>query len=173
MRRLLRPGHNDVRSRAWQLYVNTIAASPYVSSPTRIAIYRRFGIRIDARYVHPRCYFHSSEIRIGADVTLNAGVHIENVAHVEIGARSALGLHTRVLTSTHELGPHSERPGRWLQQPVTVGEGCWIGAGCLLLPGVRIGDGCLVAAGSVVREDCEPDALYAGVPARRVRQLPP
>jgi acetyltransferase-like isoleucine patch superfamily enzyme len=30
---------------------------------------------------------------------------------------------------------------------------------------------CVVAAGAVVTGDCEPDGLYAGVPARRVRDL--
>ena len=37
--------------------------------------------------------------------------------------------------------------------------------------GVTVGDGCVVAAGAVVREDCEPGGLYAGVPARRVKKL--
>jgi maltose O-acetyltransferase len=40
-----------------------------------------------------------------------------------------------------------------------------------VLPGVTIGAGCAVAAGAVVTADCEPDGLYAGVPARRVRDL--
>jgi maltose O-acetyltransferase len=28
-----------------------------------------------------------------------------------------------------------------------------------------------VAAGAVVTRDCEPDGLYAGVPAKRVKEL--
>jgi maltose O-acetyltransferase len=38
---------------------------------------------------------------------------------------------------------------------------------------VHLGDGVVVAAGAVVTEDCLPDGLYAGVPARRVRDLRP
>ena len=30
-----------------------------------------------------------------------------------------------------------------------------------------------VATGAVVTEDCKPDALYGGVPARHIRDLPP
>ena len=37
--------------------------------------------------------------------------------------------------------------------------------------GVTVGDGCVLAAGAVVTGDCEPDGLYAGVPARRVKDL--
>jgi maltose O-acetyltransferase len=42
-----------------------------------------------------------------------------------------------------------------------------------VLPGVTVGDGCVIAAGAVVNADCQPDGLYAGVPARRVRDLEP
>jgi maltose O-acetyltransferase len=80
-------------------------------------------------------------------------------------------VHTVVITSNHEIGPSEERLGAWRREPVTVGAGCWVGARCLILPGVTIGDGCIVAAGSTVRDDCEPNGVYAGVPARRVRDL--
>lgn len=33
------------------------------------------------------------------------------------------------------------------------------------------GPGCVIAAGAVVTRDAEPDGLYAGVPARRIRSL--
>lgn len=57
-------------------------------------------------------------------------------------------------------------------QPITVGDGCWIGARAVILPGVTIGDGCVIAAGAVVSKDCAPNGMYAGVPARRIRELP-
>lgn len=53
----------------------------------------------------------------------------------------------------------------------TVGDGCWIGANATILPGVTVAPGCVIAAGAVVTKDTEPDGLYAGVPARRVRDL--
>jgi acetyltransferase-like isoleucine patch superfamily enzyme len=37
------------------------------------------------------------------------------------------------------------------------------------MPGVKIGAGTIVGAGAVVTKDCEPGAVYVGVPARRVR----
>ena len=48
-------------------------------------------------------------------------------------------------------------------------DGCWIGARAVILPGVTIGEGTIIGAGSVVTKDCEPGAVYVGVPARRVR----
>ncbi len=39
------------------------------------------------------------------------------------------------------------------------------------MPGVTIGDGCLVATGAVVAKDLEPNGLYAGVPAKRIKDF--
>jgi acetyltransferase-like isoleucine patch superfamily enzyme len=76
-----------------------------------------------------------------------------------------------VLTSTHEPGDHENRRGRYTTAPVTIGAGSWIGARATIMPGVTIGEGVTVGAGSVVTRDCEPDGLYAGVPATRVKEL--
>jgi acetyltransferase-like isoleucine patch superfamily enzyme len=40
-----------------------------------------------------------------------------------------------------------------------------------VLPGVTVAAGCVTAAGAVVAADTEPDGLYAGVPATRIRDL--
>jgi acetyltransferase-like isoleucine patch superfamily enzyme len=76
------------------------------------------------------------------------------------------------VTSTHEPGDHFNRRGAYTTEPVTIGAGCWIGSRALILPGVNIADGCTIGAGSVVTRDCEADGFYAGVPARRVKDLP-
>ena len=50
------------------------------------------------------------------------------------------------------------------------GDSVWLGAGCVVLPGVTIGRGTIVGAGSVVVGDLPPMCLAAGVPARVLRQ---
>jgi maltose O-acetyltransferase len=172
MQNPLRPASLNVTSRAWSFHVNVLAASPIVSDELRARIYRLNGLHCEAARIFPRCYFHSNAISLGVDVLLNYGVYIENVAPVAIGPRTALGMFVKVLTSRHEIGDHESRAGTWVVDPVTIGEGCWLGAGSLVLPGVSIGDGCIIAAGSVVTDDCDPDGMYAGSPARRVKDLP-
>ncbi|WP_224449690.1 acyltransferase [Haloprofundus salilacus] len=51
---------------------------------------------------------------------------------------------------------------------VVVGERAMIGAGAVVLPGVRIGAGAQVAANSLVADDVPPGATVAGVPAEIV-----
>lgn len=53
--------------------------------------------------------------------------------------------------------------------PVTIGRHVVVGASSVVLPGTTISDGCSVGALSLVRGVLEPWGIYAGVPARRIR----
>jgi len=54
--------------------------------------------------------------------------------------------------------------------PVILRRGCYLGAGCLLLPGVTIGEDAVVAAGAVVTRDVPPATVVGGVPARVIKE---
>lgn len=49
---------------------------------------------------------------------------------------------------------------------IFIGEGAWIGARAILLPGARIGAGAIVGAATVVNEEVPPFSTVAGNPAR-------
>lgn len=55
--------------------------------------------------------------------------------------------------------------------PVEIGPRAFIGAGCMILKGVRIGQGAVIGAGSVVTRNVPDFELWAGRPARRIRSL--
>lgn len=46
------------------------------------------------------------------------------------------------------------------KRTLICGDRVTIGAGAIVLPGIRLGDGCVVAAGAVVNEDVPADQLY-------------
>lgn len=52
--------------------------------------------------------------------------------------------------------------------PVVIEERAMIGAGAIILPGVRIGAGARIAANSLVTTDVDSGATVAGVPAAPV-----
>lgn len=54
-----------------------------------------------------------------------------------------------------------------------IGDNCLIGMGATLLDNAVIPSGCIIAANALVRsnEQLEPNSLYAGVPARRIREV--
>jgi acetyltransferase-like isoleucine patch superfamily enzyme len=59
----------------------------------------------------------------------------------------------------------------WKNEPVSIGDGSWLGHGAVVLPGTRIGKHVVVAAGAIVAGIDVPDrSVVAGVPARVVRR---
>jgi acetyltransferase-like isoleucine patch superfamily enzyme len=52
---------------------------------------------------------------------------------------------------------------------VVIGNDVWIGSEAVIMSGVHIGDGAVVGARAVVSKDIKPYAVYAGNPARKVR----
>lgn len=116
----------------------------------------------------------TTKVSIGAGSYLNRGVVLSGLGRITIGERVAFGPQAMIVTSTHEIGPAYWRAGSGvsIDTHVTIGDGAWIGARATILPGVTVGQGCVIAAGAVVVKDCEANGLYAGVPARRIRDLP-
>jgi len=163
----------SVVSRRWGFLVNTVAASPLLSGAARLRLLARCGLSISgAAHVGPSCYFHHADIHIGEHSTINRECYFENVANVTIGTYCGLSIGVMVVTSNHSLGPpHARSVSDWRYESVTIEDGCWIGARATIMPGVTIGRGCVVGAGALVRDDCEPNGLYVGVPAKRIREL--
>jgi acetyltransferase-like isoleucine patch superfamily enzyme len=108
-------------------------------------------------------------VSIGTGSYVNGGCWFEGTGKIEVGENCLFGPEVLILTSTHALGPDGEIARAPKSRPVTIGDGSWIGARAMVLPGVTIGAGAVIAAGAVVTEDCEPGGVYGGTPARRIR----
>lgn len=59
--------------------------------------------------------------------------------------------------------------GAYSQGETVIGEGSWLGAGAIVLDGVRLGKGVIVGAGAVVTKDAPDYAVLVGAPARILR----
>ncbi|HLS01860.1 MAG TPA: acyltransferase, partial [Beutenbergiaceae bacterium] len=79
--------------------------------------------------------------------------------------------HTSILSSTHTWqDPHVPiRDQPVVNQPTTIADNVWIGAGVRVLGGVTINTGAIVGAGSVVTKDVPANAIVGGIPARVLR----
>ena len=113
-----------------------------------------------------------SRLTIGNGCAINTPFYLNLSSPVKIGNRVGIGHHVNVMTDTHDIGPSYARLGPRRSWPVTIEDGAWICAGCIILPGVTIGRGSVVSAGSVVTRDVPPNAMVAGNPARVVSRLP-
>jgi UDP-2-acetamido-3-amino-2,3-dideoxy-glucuronate N-acetyltransferase len=107
-------------------------------------------------------------------------------AHAEIGRGSTIGDRTRISSKVF-LPPNSVigddvfvGPGciftddrhpkagnkNYKAEPPFVGNGASLGAGVVVLPGVKIGENCLIGAGSVVTRDVPANTVLRGEPSR-------
>lgn len=118
--------------------------------------------------------------RLGADVNIAAFTEIGN--NVVIGDRSRIGAFTFIpegvtigndvfvgphVCFTNDRYPPSQSKGDW--ETTVVQDKAAIGAGCTILPGITIGSNSIVGAGSVVTKDIPSNQIWAGNPAKFIR----
>jgi len=147
------------------------AGSWFLTRSVRWAILRACGLKVETRAICARTTFTGPDVAIGRGSFVNSDCFFDAMAPITLGEGVAVGMDVLFATSTHEIGPATRRAGRLTAAPIRVEDGVWIGARAVLLPGVTVGSGCVIAAGAVVAADCEPNGLYGGVPARRIRDL--
>jgi acetyltransferase-like isoleucine patch superfamily enzyme len=129
--------------------------------------------RREGTYIHPSVSFRKAEnIEIGRHVRIQPNVCLwaSPKSRIVIGDHTGLGPGTVVFSSNHQFVPgvpYHQQP--WTEKEVTIGRDVWVGAGCIILPGVTIGDGAVLAAGSVVTRDVPPGVVMGGVPAKVIR----
>jgi maltose O-acetyltransferase len=110
-------------------------------------------------------------IRIGTRSFVNYGAIFLDVRSIAIGDEVLIGPNVQLLTATHPLDAAERRAWLELGKPISIGDGSWLGAGAIVLPGVSIGAEAVIGAGAVVTRDVEPRTLVAGNPARVQRRL--
>jgi maltose O-acetyltransferase len=153
------------------LYCNVVVASTLMPRHLRWLALRAGGYRVEYSAIDARGFYRGRSVSIGRGTYINVQVMLEASAPIRIGRYCSIGPRAMLCTATHDIGGPEQRAGRDVPEPIEIGDGVWIGAAAVVLPGVTIGDGCVIAAGALVTGDCPPHGLYAGVPARRIRDL--
>lgn len=116
---------------------------------------------------------------IGRGTWISDRFQLKGYGSVHIGKYCAIGGDVKIITSDHaSLFPSmnfilqsritgSRFPGKIEQ--VHIGHDVWVGDSVVILAGARIGNGAVIGAGSIVTGAVEDYAIYAGNPARRIR----
>lgn len=114
--------------------------------------------------------YHKNKMEIGDGTWIGQMAFLHSAGGLRIGKNVGIGPGVIILTSQHDL---SAGRGAILHRPlqlrsVVIEDGADIGAGSIVLPGVRIGRRAQVGAGAVVTADVPANSVVAGVPARRL-----
>jgi len=125
-------------------------------------------------------FINIHNISIGNDVVLANGSFLQGAGEIVLGDDVLLGPDVKIWSTTHifeDLNTPISQQG-YEYKKVILGDGVWIAANSIVLPGVHLPAGCIVSAGSVVGIKKYPEyAILAGNPARvignRVKKDPP
>ncbi|MEP7098510.1 MAG: acyltransferase [Dokdonella sp.] len=114
-----------------------------------------------------------AHIHIGEETRIH-GSCIHAYSSITIGKRCLIAANCQIIDCNgHELS--FDDVDRRIDttsssDPVVIDDAVWIGANCIILPGVHIGRGSVIAAGSVVANDIPPMVIAGGNPARIIKQ---
>lgn len=124
-------------------------------------------------YIEPP--FHSNfggrHVHFGDGIYANFGLTCVDDTHIYVGSHTMFGPHVTLATAGHPIIPSLRVHGVQHNQPIRIGENCWIGAGVVVLPGITIGDNTVIGAGSVVTKDIPANVVAMGNPCKVYREI--
>lgn len=142
------------------------------------------GVRI----FHPENIVLGKDVYIGHDTILKAyfknkliiddytwigqGCFLHSAAGITIGKAVGIGPGVKILTSYHKE-EELNKPILFCHlefKEVIIEDGCDIGIGAIILPGIKIGQGSIIGAGTVVTKNIEPYSVAVGNPAKIIRK---
>jgi len=111
-----------------------------------------------------------NNIEIGHGSYFNSNVFFEPLGKITIGNFCQVGPNVVFETVTHYI----ELSGNYREtivKPIIVKDKVWIGANCIILPGVTIGEGAVIAASALVNKNVPPYTVYGGIPAKFIKNV--
>lgn len=109
---------------------------------------------------------YAKNVKIGSNFVINENVYILGFNSIVIGNNVVLSASCMLIDSGLNLD--SVDRGH-INNKIIIGNNVWIGAGAIVLPGVKIGDNAVIGAGSVVTKNVPQNIIVAGNPAKKIR----
>lgn len=124
-------------------------------------------------YIEPPLHANwgGKHVHFGQGVYANFNLTLVDDTHIYIGDHVMFGPNVTVVTGTHPIHPGLRSQDVQYNEPVTIGNNVWIGAGAVILPGISIGENSVIGAGSVVTKDIPANVIAIGVPCRILREI--
>lgn len=125
---------------------------------------------------------YGCNIFLGNNVSINMRCTFVDCNKITIGNNVLIASNVQIYTATHPVELLDRLTPTWQPEskeyfcrtyalPVTIGDGCWIGGGAIILPGVNIGKGSVIGAGSVVVKDIPDNCVAVGNPCKVIKKI--
>lgn len=163
------PGGSFLKRTAWFFLGQPILRAAWIPfSGLRVSLLRLFGAQIgNGVVIKPSVDIKYPWHLVVADhVWIGEHVWIDNLTTVTIESNVCVSQGAYFCTGNHDwTDPHFGL----IVSPITLHEGSWAGAKCILTPGSVLGQGAIAAAGSVIAGTVPEFQIFAGNPAQFVK----
>lgn len=119
------------------------------------------------RIVAPMTIVHGDKVRIGRNVIVMPNSLMMASGTITIEDNVQMAAYVKLISNNHDPYDRMILTCR----PVVLKRNCWIGAGAVILPGIKVGENSIVGAGSVVTKDVPDNTVVAGNPAKFIKHL--
>jgi acetyltransferase-like isoleucine patch superfamily enzyme len=111
-------------------------------------------------------FFQPNNIKIGKGTIIGDHAFLDGRAVLKIGSHVDIASQVMIYNSQHDL---SSKTMKAKEEPVTIGDYCFIGPRAIIMPGVALGKGSVVAGGAVVTKSVPAGVIVGGVPAKKIK----
>jgi len=111
------------------------------------------------------------EVKVGSDTWIGPFTILDGVGGLTIGDNCSISAGVQIYT--HDTVNWALSGGQTQKQtaPTSIGSRCYIGPNTVISMGVTIGDGCVIGAGSLVMDDIPAGSKAFGTPCRVQGQI--
>jgi putative colanic acid biosynthesis acetyltransferase WcaF len=164
------PGRSVALRSLWMFFGLPLFRSTwFASSAARVALLRLFGAGIGKRVVIRQhvTVKYPWHLTVADDCWIGEQVWIDNLTAVRLASSVCISQGAYLCTGNHDWSD----PAFGLKiAPISLEQGSWAGARCLLMPGTCLSEGAVASAGSVVSGRIPAFQVFAGNPAVFVKQ---
>jgi acetyltransferase-like isoleucine patch superfamily enzyme len=126
-----------------------------------------------------KCSIFSREGGYDGELIVGKGTHIGDNTIIDLSDRViiddevAIGPNCTFYTHDHDYhnSPSAVWKGEIKTNEIFIHQGSWIASNVIILPGVVICQKSIVAAGAVVSQNTESNAIYGGIPAKKIKSF--
>lgn len=116
-------------------------------------------------------YLKKAGVKIGCNVHISSKAYIDlhKPSFIQIGDNVRITRWSMILCydSSKDMFKNIGEP----YEKVKIGNNVYIGAHCIIMPGVTIEDNVIIGANSLVNQDIPSNCIVAGTPAKKIRNL--
>ncbi len=135
----------------------------------KVGLLRLFGAKIGKGVVIKPCVNIKFpwKLQIGNYSWVGEHVWIDNLATVNIGNNACISQGAYLLTGNHDF---TATTFDLVTKSIVIEDGSWVGAKCVVCPGVVCKTHSILTVGSIATKQLEPYGIYQGNPAMKIKE---